>query len=357
MDSLTQIALGAAVGGCVAATAKPGEFKVVRRGILVGMGAGFFPDLDILSSPLLEDVERFTSHRGLTHSLLAAPLWAWLLHWLWQRTPWKEGLSARRWYLLFLLCVLTHILLDLCTVYGTQIFSPLSRHPHALSALFIIDPLYTLPLLITVALAFWADRSRGASSGQAGTGRAGTLLAIGLILSTTYAGAGLAGKWIARQAFAEELARQGLGSRDLLVANTPLNILLWKGLASTDSGWQVGYFSLLSPTEPIEFSERPFSLLRSAFDEAAEDRPLFAELKRFSKGFFAIEPRGDEAIDFIDLRMGTESYSSFRFEVGMINGDDDIQWRDNPPRIRDYPPAATSAALFKEFGLLLRKHL
>ena len=348
MDSLTQIALGAAVGGCVAAAAKPDEFKVVRRGILVGMGAGLFPDLDVLSSPLLEDVERFTSHRGLTHSLLAAPLWAWLLHWLWQRTPWKEGLSARRWYLLFLLCVLTHILLDLCTVYGTQIFSPLSRHPHALSALFIIDPLYTLPLLITVALALWAGRS---------TGRAGTLLAIGLALSTTYAGAGLAGKWIARQAFAEELARQGLGSRDLLVANTPLNILLWKGWARTDSGWQNGYFSLLSPTEPIEFSERPFSRPRPAFIGAAEDRPLLAELKRFSKGFFALEARGHEAIDFIDLRMGSESYSSFRFEVGKISGDGEIQWRDNPSRIRGYPPTATLANLFEEFGLLLRQHL
>ena len=352
MDSLTQIALGATVGGCVASAAKPGEFKVVRRAILVGMGAGFFPDLDVLSSLLLKDVESFTSHRGLTHSLLTAPLWSWLLHWLWQRTPWKEGLSAQRWYLLFLLCVLTHILLDLCTVYGTQIFYPLSRYPYALSSLFIIDPLYTLPLLIALALTLWPGRSRSHLPR-----RAGVLLTIGLVVSTAYASAGLAGKWIARQAFAEELARQGLGSRELLVANTPMNILLWKGLARTGSGWQIGYFSLLSPTESIKFKEQPFSRLRPAFNSAAKDRPLLAELKRFSKGFFAVESRGDEAIDFIDLRMGTEAYSAFRFEVGEINGEDEIQWRDDPPQIHDYPANATPANLLREFGLLLRTHL
>ena len=352
MDSLTQIVLGAAVGGCVAVTAGPVEFRVVRRGIFVGMGAGFFPDLDILSSPLLEDVESFTTHRSLTHSLLTIPLWAWLLHLLWQRTPWKEGLSARRWYLLFLLCLLTHMLLDLCTVYGTQIFYPLSRHPHALSTLFIIDPFYTLPLLITVALALWAGRS-----GIDSVRRTGVLLATGLVLSTAYAGAGIAGKWVARQAFAEELAHQGLGSRDLLVHNTPLNILLWKGLARTDNGWRIGYFSLLSPTEPIEFSERPFSPLRHAFYAAAEERPLLAELGRFSKGFFAIKPRGGESIDFIDLRMGTGLYSAFRFEVGRLSGDGEIQWNDSPPKIEDYPPEATPARLFRDFGLLLRKHL
>ncbi len=352
MDSLTQIALGAAVGGCVAAAARPGDFRVVRRGILVGMGAGVFPDLDVLSSPLLEDVESFTSHRGPTHSLLLAPLWAWLLNWLWQRTRWKKGLSARHWYLLFLLCVLTHILLDLCTVYGTQIFYPLSRYPHALSSLAIIDPLYTLPLVITVALALWVGRS-----GRNPVGRAGMLLAVGLVLSTAYAGASLAGKWTARQVFAEELARQGLGSRDLLVANTPFNILLWKGLAKTDSGWQRGYFSLLSPTEPIEFSERPFSPLRPAFDGATGKRPLLAELRSFSKGFYAVEPRGGEAIDFIDLRMGVGSFSAFRFEVGRINSEGDIEWRDNPPQIEDYPPEATPARLIREVGLLLRRYL
>jgi inner membrane protein len=43
------------------------------------------------------------------------------------------------------------VLLDLLTIYGTQIFWPFDTTPMAIPVLFIIDPLFTLP----VFGAFW----------------------------------------------------------------------------------------------------------------------------------------------------------------------------------------------------------
>ncbi|XOT98672.1 metal-dependent hydrolase, partial [Alcaligenes pakistanensis] len=44
--------------------------------------------------------------------------------------------------------LITHPLLDAFTSYGTQLLWPLAATPATWSSIFIIDPLYTLPLLI-----------------------------------------------------------------------------------------------------------------------------------------------------------------------------------------------------------------
>ena len=56
--------------------------------------------------------------------------------------------------------LITHPLLDATTVYGTQLWLPFTNHPVGVGSLFVIDPLYTLPLLVGVMLALawrWAS--------------------------------------------------------------------------------------------------------------------------------------------------------------------------------------------------------
>ena len=146
MDSITQIALGAAVGEVVLGR------QVGRRAMLWGGICGLFPDLDLLV-PLNDAVKEFTYHRGPSHSLfvLAAltPLFVWLILKLHRHTV----QSRNRWYGLVFLVFATHVLLDCFTVYGTQIFWPLKTPPIMWSTIFIIDPAYSLPLLIGVLAA------------------------------------------------------------------------------------------------------------------------------------------------------------------------------------------------------------
>jgi len=143
MDSLTQVALGSAVGYAVLGN------KVGRKAVLWGAILGTLPDLDVFL-PYGGSVEAFTYHRGFSHSffvhLLISPLIVWLILKI------HTGMQAykTRWFWLVFLCLSTHALLDALTVYGTQLMWPLTEHPFAVSNMFIIDPLYTLPLLVGV---------------------------------------------------------------------------------------------------------------------------------------------------------------------------------------------------------------
>jgi len=89
-------------------------------------------------------------HRAFTHSLLAVPLWALL------GAGVGRALGGPRWFqpllLLGLAALAAHLLLDLATSYGTQLFNPFSRRKFSLDLLFIIDPYLTF-ILVAGALA------------------------------------------------------------------------------------------------------------------------------------------------------------------------------------------------------------
>ena len=45
-----------------------------------------------------------------------------------------------------MLALVTHPLLDLMTIYGTQVFQPFTDEAYGLGSMFIIDPVYSLAL-------------------------------------------------------------------------------------------------------------------------------------------------------------------------------------------------------------------
>ncbi|MEM7789454.1 MAG: metal-dependent hydrolase, partial [Bacteroidota bacterium] len=179
MDSLTQVALGAAVGHAAAG------HTLGRRALLLGGIAGTLPDLDILAYPFLDPAGELRFHRGLTHGLLfafwAGPLFGALA---WRFARWRglpEAAGAGTWTpyaAVFFWGFLTHAPLDAFTVYGTQLLAPFLNTPYAVSSVFIIDPLVTVPLLIGLAVALWA--------GSRPVGR--KAVAVALAVMTVYLG-------------------------------------------------------------------------------------------------------------------------------------------------------------------------
>ena len=102
-----------------------------------------FPDGDALLSPLSPDFY-ITQHRGLSHSFLLLPLWALLLGSIAAfRLPDAppRALKEARWRLVLVagIGVVSHILLDWITSWGTMFFSPVSWRRYALDWVFIID--------------------------------------------------------------------------------------------------------------------------------------------------------------------------------------------------------------------------
>ena len=159
MDSLTQFLLGATIGEAVAGK------RMGRSAAWIGGVLATVPDLDVFIQ-MPDDVSAFTYHRGASHSLIllgiAAPLIAWALsRWLPARMR-----DFRVWLWVCLLALLTHPLLDAMTVYGTQLLWPLTEYPFAVGSMFIIDPVYSLPLLLTFLMAqsLRGDGERGSDS-------------------------------------------------------------------------------------------------------------------------------------------------------------------------------------------------
>ncbi|MCM0021204.1 MAG: metal-dependent hydrolase, partial [Tagaea sp.] len=164
MDSLSQAALGAAVGYAV------GGKRLGRAALAAGAIAGTIPDLDTFALLPFDAFASWTHHRGISHSLffglVAGPALGWAV-WRWNRArrpfePAGEEEALGDWMRVFTLGLVTHPLLDWFTIYGTQLLAPFSTARFALPGLGIIDPGYTLPLLIGIACALARPAAAGA---------------------------------------------------------------------------------------------------------------------------------------------------------------------------------------------------
>lgn len=146
MDPVSQGVIGAA-----AAQAFARPHQVAVAGLLGGL-AGMAPDLDVLIRSSVDPLLFLEFHRQFTHSLVFIPIGAVLCALLLFPVV-RWSCRAREAYLYCLLGFATHGLLDACTSYGTQLYWPFSNERVAWNSISIVDPLFTLPVLILVALA------------------------------------------------------------------------------------------------------------------------------------------------------------------------------------------------------------
>ncbi len=298
MDSLTQLALGAAVGEAAIGR------QTGNRALLWGAIAGTLPDLDVFV-PLGDPVSDFTYHRSASHSLFVLALATPLLVWLITRLHPDTRRHWKRWTLAIYAVFATHVLLDSLTAYGTQIFWPLLTTPVSLSTVFIIDPLYTLPLLAGTLAALLMTRERGRGHLWNGAG---------LALSTLYLGWTLAAKLMVESKFETALERQGIEHRALFTTPAPFNSVLWRAVAMDSQGYYEGYYSLLDDAGEIRFRHYPSD--ESLLAAIAGHWPV-QRLRWFSRGFYSVRDVGGDIV-ISDLRMGLEPDYVFRFKVGEI---------------------------------------
>ncbi|WP_132999035.1 metal-dependent hydrolase [Luteimonas arsenica] len=312
MDSLTQIVLG----GAVAAAIAPPKHR--RAALLAGAALGTLPDLDSLPIALFTDdpVALMTLHRGFSHSLIVLPLVGWLLWAFFRRRGGRVAESPKRWFWAIQLALLTHPLLDAFTVYGTQLLWPLPSKPVMWSSVFIIDPLYTVWLLLACIAAFFL-RERVAAQ---------RALAAGLVLSTAYLGWSLAAKSMVDRDAGQALAAMGLDDAPRFSVPMPFNTLLWRVVAMTPDGYVEGFRSVAADEGPMRFEPHASDVEALA---AAADVPAVARLAWFNHGFMrASEIDGELVVS--DLRMGSEPDYSFNFVVAERDGS--AQWRGVAPR-------------------------
>ncbi len=290
MDSLSQLALGAAVGVAVM-----GRRTALWKSAVWGAVAGTLPDLDVFIDHG-DAIANMVLHRAETHSLFWLTLFSLPFAALVARLH-GEWAVWKRWWLAIWLALVTHPLLDAMTVYGTQLALPFSSHPYGVGSVFIIDLLYTLPLLVGTGITLATTRLR-----------ANTL---GLVLSTAYLAWGFGAQQHVEQVARNALTRQGIAAERVLVTPSAFNTIAWRVVVMQREHYFEGFYSLLDKERTIAFDR---------FDRGA---PLEAEvsslqgtqrIRDFSRGFYALRQQGPRVL-ITDLRMGQEPAYTFSFAI------------------------------------------
>ena len=296
MDSVTQLALGAAVGEATLGR------KIGNKAIWWGGICGTIPDLDIFI-PFSDPVTAFITHRSFSHSLFTFTLLTPCLVWIICRLHPQVAEHKRGWMILVYLSLATHALLDSFTAYGTQLFWPISSHPIMWSTIFIIDPLYTIPLSVGVIAALVISRA---------TGLGHTANTIGLIVSTLYLSWTVLAKFHVENFAQEYFTTQQETYTQMLVQPTPLNSLLWRILIMKEGGYAEAYYSIVNQQADIHLTHYTSHL---QFLDSLTDHEPVRGLRWFTQGFWGIN-QYNHLIVISDLRMGMEPNYAFSFTVG-----------------------------------------
>ncbi len=290
MDSVSQIALGAAVSVAVM-----GRRSALWKSAAWGAVAGTLPDLDVFIDHG-DAIANMVLHRAETHSLFwltlfSLPLAAFIarLHGEWH--------SWKRWWLAMWLALITHPLLDAMTVYGTQLALPFSNHPFGVGSVFIIDPLYTLPLLVGTGITLASTRLR-----------ANTL---GLVLSTAYLAWGFGAQQHVERVARDALTRQGIAAERVLVTPSAFNSIAWRVVVMQREHYLEGFYSLLDKERTIAFDR--FERGAALEDEVRAIQGV-QRIRDFSRGFYALRQQGPRVL-ITDLRMGQEPAYTFTFAI------------------------------------------
>ena len=295
MDPLTQGTIGAVL---------PQALSKKNLGIvaLLGFLSGMAPDLDIFIRSSTDPLLSLEYHRQFTHSLVFIPFGG-LICALFLFVVFKK-ISPFNFKKTWLYCTLgygTHGLIDACTSYGTLLFWPFSDMRIAWNNISIIDPLFTLPLILLIALA--TIKKKNVYS-KIALGWAVTYLMIGMYLHNVAINVG------------KEIAEQRGHTITRIKAKPSFgNLILWKTIYETDNQFYVDatnlLFNKIIPGESIKKlnQEEDFPWLK----EESQQYKDVERFKWFSNDFLAVNPQNKNQI--IDIR-----YSGIPNEIGGLWG-------------------------------------
>lgn len=230
MDLITQGILGAAIGQ---AGFQP---KLGRKALAYGALVGMLPDADVFVRFSTDMCAEMLHHRGLTHSLFFAPFVSPILAYFFNKIHKSENFSA--WLWLCFWALITHPLLDVFTVYGTQLLAPFSDHRFSFCAIPIIDPIYSVPLLLSVVIGFFIKKNLKISQ---------IIAAIMLLLTTCYLFLGIA---IRDKAIDFVHSQEQCSAKRIEAFTTIFSIFYRKVVIDEIQTVRIGFLNMLNP-KPI----------------------------------------------------------------------------------------------------------
>ncbi len=328
MDSLSHALLGAMLGQVGPAR------RAGNRALLAGAAIAWIPDIDVAIGYGLSDAAALTFHRGITHSIVFAlclsPLLGLVLH----RLDAHRSASRTQWTLLAAMVLASHLALDSLTSYGIQLLQPFSAHSFAVASVSVIDPLYTLPLLVAALVIPWL---RHTSRHRL------TLAATALIVSSGYLASTLYYQHHATRQIQAGFAAAGIEVERLFVKPTLFNAVLWRGIAASGDGYYVTFHSRRDSAPPddfIYFSRNDALLSEYRHEEVIQD------LIAVSDGYYQVVSENGE----LDEENGELLFRDLRYGQA-------FEWlRDDRPHVFTYRLLAADDKPLTLEALTLQRH-
>ncbi len=283
MDPVSQAGFGAGLSQSFA-----GDRHRQLSALLIGALAGMAPDLDIFINSPKDPLLFLEYHRQFTHALVFIPFGALLCALVFYPFA-KSRLSFSQVYLFAFLAYATHGLLDACTSYGTQLFWPFSNERVAWNIVSIIDPLFTLPVLVLVLLGVFKRRAVFARAA--------------FVYALIFLSLGVIQKQRAETAVGELAEQRGHEPVRVQVKPGFANRHLWKTIYEYDGRYYVDAVKLLWDVEYLPGSSIRKLDVRRDFPWLSADSRQAKDIERFrwfSDDFLAVSRRDPNLI--MDMR-------------------------------------------------------
>jgi inner membrane protein len=279
MDTISQAALG------VFTTDTLCRKTLGPKNIAIGMAAGILPDLDVLLPQLVEIsggnfyLTYLATHRTWSHSLVTAPILALMLAMLFMKLRPFRRVKFLPIFIAAWLAVVTHILLDLCTSYGIELFWPLSRHRFALFWVPEID-MFFLPALVIILLLVMTLNFRKRNSKN--------LSWVGLVAFVAYIAFGAALHHVVWKRAVAARSGNGVASSATRFEVFPHlgSLLVWRAVEISDADLKISRF---------DFMQRKPSSTFEADNQARDmpawlgDSPAYAVMRHATSSFLWVQ--------------------------------------------------------------------
>jgi inner membrane protein len=272
------------------AVARTGLDRWMPGAIWTAVIASNLPDIDILTE-LGSTASYLDHHRGITHSIIGVPILSLILAAVMSRI---SGGSFRKHFVIALIAMATHPLLDFMNNYGVRPFLPFSGTWYYGDILFVVDPYLDLLLGLGLLISFRTPKRR----------TMGAVIALSLAL--IYVG----GRLELRDMAQKQLARYSAtvsGFVRSAVSPQMLNPLTWTGFVETQNDVASVSIDLMDGAihEVARISKTPPSAVTAAAD-ATYTGKVFRSFARFPVTRIETTPSGYRVL-LIDFRFFRET--------------------------------------------------
>ena len=293
MDPITQGAIGSSIS---LSFARKNKLDIAA---ICGLLAGTAPDLDVLIRSNTDPLLALEFHRQFTHALIFIPFGAAIVALFLWGLFFKNRASFKLVYLSCFLGYATHGLLDACTSYGTYLYWPFSNYRVTWNLISIVDPIFTLSLIIGVVFSLYKNTIKPAF--------------FAFIFAMLYLGYGYYQHQTVANFINQVALERGHKIEKIFLNQTLANNLLWRSVYLADGNYYVDAVRAIPSKSPqlIVGSKVPAIDVNKIMPELGDNSIARKDIKRFAhfaKSFVYMQPGYDNII--ADLRYSALPYGT-----------------------------------------------